>query len=67
MYSIYHKLQRVFSLLINVCEIWYIITQKNPSNFKTIQIMIASETLVYWAIISKDEVFMIIQQSKTAQ
>lgn len=63
MYSIYHKLQWVFSLLINVCEIWSIITQKKTSNFKTIQIMIASETLVYWAIISKDEVFMIIQQS----
>lgn len=63
MYSIYHKLQRVFSLLINVCEIWSIITQKKPSNFQTIQVMIASETLVYWAIISKDEVFMIIQQS----
>lgn len=63
MYSIYHKLQWVFSLLINVCEIWYIITQKNPSYFKMIQTMIASETLVYWAIISKDEVFMIIQQS----
>lgn len=63
MYSIYHKLQWVFSLLINVCEIWSIITQKKTSNFQTIQVMIASETLVYWAIISKDEVFMIIQQS----
>lgn len=36
---------------------------QKTSNFKMIKTMIASETLVYWAIISKDEVFMIIQQS----
>lgn len=49
---------------INKC-LWNLIHYypQKTSNFKTIQIMIASETLVYWAIISKDEVFMIIQQS----